>query len=421
MHKNKIEPWLIWIIGALFVLFQFLLQVSPSIMVPQMMREFNINAFQMSLFSASFFISYIVFQIPSGFLVDVMGAKKCLIASLTALLISLFCLIHTHHFFTAVLTRILSGLASAPAVSLTLKLVYDWFDRKYFALLMGLTEALGMLGGMLGQTILSYYVMKVSWKAALTGCLWINAGLLLFAFLWVKDNQDYKNNKTANINWPTVREVMLNPFVLGYGFISGALFSILSGFAGFWAVPFIHQLYEVPYHLASSISSMTFLGAAVGAFLIGMATSYFEVHKYQIIKLSICLSALLLIAIIFLFTKVWFYLSLLMFLLGLCCAGYIIPFAVIRDIVPGQICGFAMGLTNMMCILIGAAVIQPLIGWFLKTELHFQQEIHSYHLNYLGFFQMTLLILPLCLVFSLILIKIMQIKSTVSEKNGVYH
>ena len=56
----------------------------------------------------------------------------------------------------------------------------------------------------------------------------------------------------------------------------------------------------------------------------------------------------------------------LFFLIGIFSSTYAISFTIVADYVPNRVKGIAMGFTNMLCLSIGAPILQPLIGFLLE-------------------------------------------------------
>ena len=76
--KKPILTFIIIFLGGMFVLYQFLLQGSTSLMVPQLMEDLCINLTQIGFLSAAFFYPYVLLQIPAGILADKYGARNVL-------------------------------------------------------------------------------------------------------------------------------------------------------------------------------------------------------------------------------------------------------------------------------------------------------------------------------------------------------
>jgi len=60
----------------------------------------------------------------------------------------------------------------------------------------------------------------------------------------------------------------------------------------------------------------------------------------------------------------------LMLLFGFFCSTYALSFALADTYVDHKTKGVAMGFTNMLCIAVGAPIMQPLIGYLLKRSSH---------------------------------------------------
>ena len=78
-------PWIIWIIGASFYLYDYVNQVIPGIIGPSLIQAFHVSAAALGTLSAYYFYSYAVMQVPVGLIVDHWGPHRPLfIAALFA-------------------------------------------------------------------------------------------------------------------------------------------------------------------------------------------------------------------------------------------------------------------------------------------------------------------------------------------------
>jgi MFS family permease len=150
------------------------------------------------------------------------------------------------------------------------------------------------------------------------------------------------------------------------------------------------QRYRIDVSQAADMSSMIYVGIAIGAPFIGWLSDRIQTYRPLMI-VGTLVTLLLSIFIIYVsFVSIgWMFVLLL--LLGAFSGVYVLPFAIIRTITPVHMRGTAMGYTNMMCILIGAPLLQPLIGWLL--HLHARTSLHAYH--------EALLVIPVSLVIAL--------------------
>ena len=102
--NKQLGSYLVLTVLCLFVILQFFLQTSLSVMEKELSKDFDIDAAYISFLSSSFFYSYILLQIPSGFLLDHYGIKKVSFASLSLLGVACFIFASTTSFKIAFLT-----------------------------------------------------------------------------------------------------------------------------------------------------------------------------------------------------------------------------------------------------------------------------------------------------------------------------
>lgn len=398
---KKILPWFGWGLSSLFVLFQFLLQTSTSVMIHDLEKAFSIDVLGVSLLASSFFYTYLVLQIPAGMIVDRFGVRMTLTAGLLLAAVACFIFAQTHFLSLAVASRIILGIASAPGVVSALYLAARCFPARYFALIAGLMECLGMLGGVAGESLMARFIGAFGWRDTLLGCAWIALLMGILTWIIVRDRFDIliETNEESNQknSWKNLLSVLRLPQAWINGFFAGTIFAILAAFAGFWCVPYLMNRYGVTLSSAADASAITFLGAAFGAPLLGWLSDHLEQRKSLMIFVT-AISLLLTSIILYVPTIPFSYMYFLLFALGVCSGVYVLPFAVMRDITPHHVRATAMGYTNMMCIVIGAPFLQPFIGWILSQKL----QVGISHVVF-SQYQCALVVLPMSLFVALIL------------------
>jgi MFS family permease len=391
--SSRVFPWLVWGMSSLFVTFQMLLQTSPSVMINDLEQAFSINAFGVSLLSSSFFYTYVLLQIPAGMLIDRIQPRYCLTFCLLGIAVTCVVFASTHSLEVARSSRILQGVFSAPSVVPALFLAATWFPSQRFALLAGLTEMIGMLGSAIGQASLAPCSSYLGWRPTLLICALLGLVMAILTWTIVRNKS---NDNTADSTHPAKGRILQDLLtVISYpqawinGIFAGLLFSISAAFGAFWCIPFLMRVYSVSLNVAAAASSMTLFGVALGAPALGWVSDRLGLRRLpMILSAGVVLSLMLIILYVpMLPLGVMF---VLLFALGFFSSAYAIPFAVMRDIMPSHVRGTAMGYTNMMCILIGSPILQPLIGWILNQQSSpATQQIAAY--------QQALMILPICL------------------------
>ncbi|MDF2529200.1 MAG: major facilitator family transporter [Gammaproteobacteria bacterium] len=390
LNQSSILPWLVWSISAAFVLYQFLLQSSISVMIPELMHALKINIVSIGLLSSSFFYPYVVLQIPAGILVDRFGARVLLISSILLCALASIVFAMAKIMLVAELSRILMGVASAPAVVCGMYLACRWFDKGKFALVAGMIEMIGLMGGAVGQFFLAHLVTNWGWRASMVTCAVVALILLLLCILLVFDHPKEKvvscTPMDMSLLFKKFLQVMFIPQIWIACIYSGLMFSIITGFAGLWSIPFLEMRYGISSNEAASASALVFIGSAIGTTLVGwLACRLGKLRILMALAAILCLGCML--AILYANVSVA-EMSVLLICLGLTSGSYILAFAVVKKNTCQEINATAMGFTNMVCIMLGAPILQPLIGWLLHRQ-------HSLAQLTLANYQQALL--PLCL------------------------
>lgn len=391
MTQKRFFPGLVLLLGSLFVLYQFLLQSANSVMVPLLIRDFNTNLTGIGFLSAGFFYSYVLLQIPAGLLVDRFGARVlmafgCLTCAIAALVFA-----YAKDFNQAIAMRALMGFASSPAVVGVMFLACRWFPKEKFVLLAALTETIGMMGGAIGETSLATLVNHLGWRFSMVvvGVVGVILALAIFA---ITRDQPAKNLKNPCTNPKIKTHELCHRFIkalkhraVWIGCLYGAFsFSAISGFGGLWAIPFLQHVQAFSITQSALISSMIFVGAAIGSGSAGFLACYKLNIKYLMLGASL-VATISMVFIIFVAES--FYLNALLFLiLGISSGCYALSFAYVKVNTCESIGASAMGLTNMMCLLLGAPVLQPLVGHLLAYLSNLNKPIFLvYRLGMLPF------------------------------------
>jgi len=408
LHQSKIRPWIIWGLGALFGLYTFLLQGSPSVMIPQLMQTYEIDVVKIGVLTSSFFYTYIVMQIPAGIFVDLWGPRRVLKICFLFCAIAVGWFAYSHYFWEGQTSRMIMGFFTSPSIICAFCLAARWFKASQFTLLVALTEFLALAGGVLGQGGMAYSVVKMGWRETMIMIAVIGLVLVFFALFIIHDYPDHDqslhNEKTFKellketgkslVSVLSIRQIWMN------GIYGGLIFGLFPAFAALWGVPYFSLRYNVTVDIAAYVASMFFIGACFGTLALGWISVHYHKRK-PIMFTGSFISLLLMLAVLFIegiSLKMMFG---LIFLLGFFCSSYALCFALASSYVPKARKGVAMGFTNMLCIAFGAPILQPLIGYLLKLQAAAHKTglgaytIEDYHY--------ALLPLPACLILAFFL------------------
>ncbi|ODN41741.1 MFS transporter [Piscirickettsia litoralis] len=164
----------ILLIAWIFVIYEYAVRVSDSVILPSLSVHLSLSAAQLSGLSSAYYISYVLFMIPAGILIDRYGLHRTWLIAISLLILGCVLFAWAPSLTVLIIARILMGLGSNFAVIGTLALSIG-FKRK--GLLIGLTMAFCMFGAFLGQgpwlfitNILGHWQLTY-WLAAAIGCI----------------------------------------------------------------------------------------------------------------------------------------------------------------------------------------------------------------------------------------------------------
>ncbi len=387
--------WVVWYTSAIFLLFQFFLQLSSAVIVGGLMKSFSLTALGAGIVASSYYYIYVTLQAPAGALIDRFGPRKLL--TLGAFVCGIGCIFfsHSHQLWQAIPARLIMGTGGAFAFVGSLNIIARWFPIQRFAVMVAIAETLGMFGAIFGSTFLAYLVIHFGWRNCLFG-----AGFLAFiisGLLWtiVRDNPpDYQPQHVQKIDfWRDIKFIIKNKQAWFNGIYSGLMFSIVTVFVALWAVPFMEVSRGLTLTWATFISNLVFIGISIGGPVIGWLDSRFALRR--IVMMWGPFIGALLISLIIYFTHfpLWV-VVLLMLLLGFAISTYVLTFVIANEIAPSYMRSTSVGFVNMISVG-GAPILQPLVGFFLALESHRFHHIGQYTTHQ---YQLALSILPLALL-----------------------
>lgn len=416
---SPLLPWVIWFLGALFYLYENVIQVSPGVMGSDLMTAFAINSGSLGAVIGFFFYSYAGMQIPVGVMVDNYDARILLtVATLSCVLGCLLFGSANSIPFLAV-GRLLIGFGAAFAAVCSMKLAANWFPAKQFSLLVGLMVTIGMIGSVIGEKPLAILVEHVGWRNALFILAGLGLVLVLLIFCFVRHSPEYYgkpmqfNIKRKEERTHSLIHGLLKVFACSESWLlatyGGLMFASTSIFGGLWGVPFLMQAYGLDRPTAAGIVSMLFWGWVVGAPLSGVLVNYFNSYK-KILWIGSVGALSLMLILLYLSHLSMFSLRMLIFGFGLFSSFFLPSFTLMHDLHSDGNSGAALGFMNT-ANMVGGAVGQPLIGMLLDMSWDGTMANNA-RVYSAASYQFSLTLLPILIAISLILLPFIKEKKT---------
>lgn len=372
---------IIWSLGAIFFMYEFFLRTFIGSVANQIIPDLNLNPETFSMLGSAYYIAYAAMQIPVGILSDKFGVKLTLSFATLLCALATFYFTHANDFTNAFISRVLMGLGSSFAFVCLLVILINWFPRKYFGSLAGISQFVGTMGPLLGGgpliALLSDY--HESWRTALNFIGIAGIALCGLVIIFVKNNPRGTAKEVIFLQLDSplgkrLLQLLQNRQAWSIALYSATIYVSIALLGAIWGTAFL-QAKGFSQNTAADMVSLSWLGYAIGCPLLGVISDTLKRRK-PILIFCACLGVAVTTAMVFLpigHSTITF--SILFCLLGIFAAGQNIGFAIMSEQVDAKTRATALGLNNAAIMLTGA-ITPPLASYFIEKAGH-----GSNHLN----------------------------------------
>ena len=156
-----------WTIGVLLgvgVLINYFDRINISVAAPQLQKEFGLTPEDLGWLFSAFFWSYSLLQVPGGMVLDRFGVKTvgrwgALLWAIASALTGI-----ATGFTSLVGSRVLLGIAEAPAFPASQKATGYWFPRRERARSTAIFDSAAKFSNVIGVPLVALAVVKLGWR-----------------------------------------------------------------------------------------------------------------------------------------------------------------------------------------------------------------------------------------------------------------
>ena len=334
-----------------------------AVIAPELAADVHLGPAELGVVSAAFFAAFAIVQVPIGASLDRHGARRTVaIPMLSAVLgASVFALAREP--WHSVAGMALIGFGCAPIYMGALWVIGRTTTPARFALFSSAIVGIGSLGNLAAATPLAAAAASFGWRATMLG---IAAATLLSAglvFLLVKEppaaapppSDAAKPSLLAVLRirelWPLYPIALLS-------------YPIVVAVRGLWVGPYFSEVHGLaPVERGNAVSVMVFAMIA-GAFLYGPLDRWLGTRKWVVVAGTLAtIGGLIALALAPRMSVGWA--SAMFAVVGGLGMTYGVLMAHTRAFLPTPVLGRGLTLMNM-CLIGGAAILQPLSGLFMR-------------------------------------------------------
>lgn len=362
LFNSKILPWVVCGLAAAFYCYEYLLRITPGLMVPNLQLAFSVkgmplDATMIGHLSAFYYYAYWPMQLPVGLFMDRYGPRWILTMAVFCCAAGTALFASTTSYWVAASGRFAIGFGSAFAFVGVLKLASTWLPANRFAMVSGMTTTLGMVGAMLGGVILTDLIQSMGWRDTLIYSSYIGFVLVPIVWLIIRDTPP---QGLSNVSppvprmsyaklWSEIRFSMKNPQIWLAGIVGGLLMTPTIVFPELWGKLYLQTVHHLEEAESSHAVIMIFLGWAFGGPIAGFISDSIRRRKLPLI-IGGLLTTILLLFFFYYPGLTLFQLKVLMFFIGVTSSVEVICFALGRENCPTSLAGTAIAVTNFLVV-----------------------------------------------------------------------
>lgn len=364
LHK-RLFAWMTLGCVWLFYLYEYMLRVAPSSITGDLMLSLGMNATQLSCMLSLYYVAYVALQIPCGVIVDAWGPRRVMTWSCILCVLGTCLFIQIEAPWMVGTGRFLMGVGSTCAFLSCGKIATQWFEAKYFPIIMGVSMMMGLIGATLGSYIIAALTTQMGWQKA----LWITTGIgcVVTAIVGMGTREPTQSSEKTRLTtpqlWKELHIVIKNPSTWWLGLYGCCMYLPLSSFAELWSVPYVMGKYEVTRDHAVIPSVCFFWGGGFGCILSARIVSWWGKYRPIMLSAPILSCALFMLEFYGPHLPIGF-VSVLFGLNGMLYGVHMMCFAIIKDSVSTQAAGTAIGFMNF-CVMSSGLVGATMMGYVL--------------------------------------------------------
>ena len=230
----------IWLVALLVYIVAITGRTSLGVAGVQALDHFHINASQLAVFTAVQVGVYAFAQIPTGLIIDRIGARKTMMAGALIMGLGQLLLALTTSYPLAIVARVLIGAGDATAFLGAMRLLPSWFPLRATPLFTQLTAGVGQLGQFLSAVPFLALLHASGWVPAFASLAAAGVLISIISFIALADSPFPEQESAPKANsrlsiGQTLQIVVTEPvcwqgfFTHWTGLMHQAIFTLLWG------------------------------------------------------------------------------------------------------------------------------------------------------------------------------------------------
>lgn len=348
---------LVWFTATLFVTYAFCLNTAAAVFADSIKTSLSASDLETSLAVGSFVLGFAGMQIPAGYLLDNYSPKWVVSIGVFLLALGNLLISFAGSITLFSLANLIQGIGGSFAFIAAGVLISQWFDKKMFPVLFGLTQTISCCLASVAHYIFVHVLKMISWNLLYQYLSIFGFILFIITLIIIKKPQNYPVTKTIALR-QSLSIVLKNKQIWLCAIAAATSFGILIAYGSFWYVP-IQAFYAINNDDALIISGMIFIGIGFGTPILGWLSNKMHSRK-MLIHISLVVGNMMLLLAIYLphfNISTLIIIKTISFLVGFLLSGAMLFYTIVSEISSNTTRGVALSLTNTLVFLMNTIMM----------------------------------------------------------------
>lgn len=339
-----------------------------AVLEPDLMQDLGLTPANIGFLTAAYFISFALFQIPLGVLLDKFGPRKVESLLLVLAALGAFGFALAKNVELLVFARALIGLGVSACLMAGFKALVQWFPCEKLPMWNSLYMVSGGLGAIMAATPLEFALRFTNWRGVFLALAVVTllVALAIALFIPAAPNEA-RPVSTRTVSPSGFKAIFGSRLFWRIVPMAAACQGTYLAYPSLWIGPWLRDIEGLDRGTVASVVTATAIGMAVGYFLLGLAVEAARrrgIGPLTVSRAGMCAFVLLQIALL-LRLPLPPMLSWLIF--GIIGSSGMLCYAYLSQTMPRPLSGRVNTSVNMLCFVMAFSMqtgIGKLVGYF---------------------------------------------------------
>lgn len=245
-----------------------------AIISPDLVNEMHLNAADLGLLSAAYFVSFAAFQLPLGILLDRFGPRRVNITLISLAGVGALLFSAGHDMITLTLARALIGLGVSAGLMAPVKATLMWFPSERVAAMNGWTFVLGFIGAIAATAPAQWLLQLTHWRGLFVSVAVLCALAVVALWRFAPEHPSTRNPPPMSARaWQTFWTIYRHPSFWRASTVAMTSQAVGMGIQTLWAGPWLRDVAGLDRTASANILLAGALASLVGSFVFGQIGS----------------------------------------------------------------------------------------------------------------------------------------------------